>query len=219
MELKPQIIVSGFSLNKEKKAEMTASIAIVKKEFLKRGISISIAPENFTSRDVSAWIADIGNNEDFYINFQEGDVPQVFAQNSDDLSIAQHFSDMISQWTDTDFLVPDLISSQTDEISTTLASLPLNVWNVVLPNHITEKEIVFSIMGCITDLYTRKHDLISEDKVWPFRDVPSSHFAFEAIKKAKNKNILTGYKGNIFQPDAGITRGEMLYILDKLGLL
>ena len=219
MELTPQIIVSGFSLNKEKKAEMTAHIAIVQKEFLKRGISVSIAPEDFTSNDVSSWIADIGNPNDFYINFQEGDIPQVFAHNEFGLSTAEHFSEMISQWTDSDFIQPELLESQSDEISQILSPLPLNVWNVVLPNHITEKEVVFSIMGCITDLYTRKHELILDEQIWPFRDVPSSHFAFEAIKKAKNNNILTGYKGNIFKPDGGITRGEMLYILDKLDLL
>jgi len=219
MELTPQIIVSGFSLDIAEKAEMTKSIAIVQKEFLKRGISVSIASDNFTPNDVSAWITDIGNSEDFYINFQTGDTPQIFTQNELGLPIAQHFSDMISQWTDSDFISPAFISSQNDEISTTLLPLALNVWNIVLPNHITEKEIVFSIMGCITDLYTRKHEMITEEQVWPFRDVPSSHFAFEAIKKAKNKNILTGYKGNIFTPDSGITRGEMLYILDKLDLL
>ncbi len=219
MELKPQIIVSGFSLNKDKKAEMTANIATVQKEFLKRGISVSVASDDFTPTDIESWIEDIGSIDDFYINFQEGDVPQIFAHNELGLSTAEHFTDMISQWTDTDFIAPDLLDSQTDEISTTLSPLPLNVWNVILPNHITEKEVVFSIMGCITDLYTRKHELISEEQVWPFRDVPSSHFAFEAIKKAKKNNILTGYKGNIFKPDGGITRGEMLYILDKLNLL
>ncbi len=219
MQLKPQIIVSGFSLDKDKKAEMTRSIAIVQKEFLKRGISVSIASEDFTSNDVSAWISDIGNPEDFYINFQEGDISQVFAQKEIGLSTAHHFSEVISQWTDADFVEPELLSLKDDEISIALSQLPVNVWNVVLPNHITEKEVVFSIMGCITDLYTRRHELIENNQVWPFRDVPSAHFAFEAIKKAKNNNLLTGYKGNIFKPDSGITRGEMLYILDKLNLL
>jgi len=219
MELKPQIIVSGFSLDKEKKSEMTENISIVQKEFLKRGLSVSIASKDFTLNDVASWIADIGNPDDFYINFQEGEVPQIFAHNEKGLSTAQHLTEVISQWTDADFVEPALLESQTDEISTVLLPLPLNVWNVVLPNHITDKEVIFSMMGCITDLYTRKHELIEDELVWPFRDVPSSHFAFEAIKKAKDKNILTGYKGNIFKADGGITRGELLYILDRLDLL
>ncbi len=219
MDLKPQIIVSGFSLDAEKKAEMISNIATVQKEFLRRGIVVSIAPEDFTPDDIWSWIEDIGSSADFYINFQEGDTPQVFANNEKGLSTAEHFSDVISQWTDTDFASPELLESQTDIISQVLFPLSVNVWNVVLPNHITEKEVIFSIMGCITDLYTRKHELILEEQVWPFRDVPSSYFAFDAIKKAKNKNILAGYKGSIFKPDRGITRGEMLYILEKLDLL
>ncbi len=219
MNLFPQIIVTGFTEDLEKKHEMSIVISLIEKEFSKMGIQILINPEHFTEKDIANWVKDISSPNDFYINIQEKEIGQVLFRTKKEKNMAQTFSKNLSQWTDSEFIDSTSIASQNGNIFNILAHLPLHSWNISLPNHLSEKEQVFSIIGCITELYTTKHSLISDENIWPFRDVPSSHFAFNAIKKAKERKIITGYKGDIFYPNGGITRGEVLYMLDKIGKL
>lgn len=219
MKLSPEIIVTGFSDTLEGKREMDKRIEIVQKEFLSMGIPISVVPDSFTIKDVSSWVREISTENDFYINIQEGDEGEVLFKTKKEKPMAKNFSSLLSQWTDSDFIESVSLAKKGGEIFQVLSHLSLHSWNITLPNSLSEKELVFSIMGCITDLYTRKHSLIEDDKIWPFRDVPSSHFAFSAIKKAKEQKVITGYKGDIFYPNGGITRGEVLYMLEKLGKL
>lgn len=219
MDISPKIIITGLSLDKEKEMQMQNILSAVQKECSKMGIQIIVPSENFSPSDLTQWIKDIGVKEDFYINIADGNTPVISYKGKKQLKIAKRFSNILSQWTDTEFEEPQTFSKENSSIQKTMSSVGVNAWDITLPNHLTDKEQVFSIMGCITDLYTRKHSLVTYDQVWPFRDVPSSHFAFESIKKAKAKKIIKGYKGDIFQPNGGITRGEVIYMLDKLGLL
>jgi len=46
-----------------------------------------------------------------------------------------------------------------------------------------------------------------------FADVPSDHFAFEAVEYLKAKNILGGYANGTFSPDKRVNRAEALKII------
>ncbi len=78
---------------------------------------------------------------------------------------------------------------------------------------------VSAIKESVTDLFLSGNPLLPQSEQWPFRDVPPSHFAFEAIKKSKAKGIISGYENQIFRPNSGITRAEILILLDRLGSL
>lgn len=55
-------------------------------------------------------------------------------------------------------------------------------------------------------------------KMAKFKDT-EGHWAENAIEKAANKGIVKGYEDGSFHPDEYITRGQLLAILDRLGLL
>ncbi len=67
------------------------------------------------------------------------------------------------------------------------------------------------------DLFLGGNPLLDPAKAWPFRDVFPAHFAFESIKKAKNKGILADHPE--FRPNDAIARGEMMILFERLGLL
>ena len=48
-----------------------------------------------------------------------------------------------------------------------------------------------------------------------FKDVPSSHWANPAIAKAVDENLLAGYPGGTFRPNAPVTRVEALSTISK----
>ena len=45
-----------------------------------------------------------------------------------------------------------------------------------------------------------------------YSDVPSTHWAYEAVNAVSNKNWFGGYPDNTFRPDASITRAEALKV-------
>jgi len=52
-----------------------------------------------------------------------------------------------------------------------------------------------------------------------FSDVPSGHWAEEAIRKAAKAGIMRGVAENKFDPEGPVTRAQMAVILERLGLL
>lgn len=214
----PRIIITGISEDGSIHDPVSAHILEVWEECKKIGFEVLIPSQPFSLDDLQKWVYEVATETDFLLNIQEGSSPHILYKTPIQQELSIQISSLMSQWTQTEFLNPEMLHTQ-HKAQQFLVQLPPLVWNIMFPAHITKKEIIFSIMGCITQLYTTQHALIQPEHIWPFRDVPSDHFAFEAIKKAKGKGVITGYKGGIFQPNGGITRGEILYILERLGML
>jgi len=49
-----------------------------------------------------------------------------------------------------------------------------------------------------------------------FTDLSSNHWAYEAIKKARAKNLVTGYNDQTFRPNQALTRAEMAALLARV---
>jgi len=52
-----------------------------------------------------------------------------------------------------------------------------------------------------------------------FSDVPDNHWAAASIKKAADKDIITGVSDGKFDPNGTLTRAQLAVILDRAGLL
>lgn len=52
-----------------------------------------------------------------------------------------------------------------------------------------------------------------------FVDVPNNHWAAASIKKAADKEVLTGVSEGKFDPNGAVTRAQLAVILDRCGLL
>ena len=52
-----------------------------------------------------------------------------------------------------------------------------------------------------------------------FSDVPSGHYADEAIADAFNAGVITGYDATHFGPNDPVTRGQLSLIFSRLGLI
>jgi N-acetylmuramoyl-L-alanine amidase len=76
-----------------------------------------------------------------------------------------------------------------------------------------------AIVDSVIDLFLPLNPFLQKENEWSFRDTPPSHFAFDALKKAKEKGIIQEDGFQNIRPNAGITRGEFFVILDRLGLL
>lgn len=213
--ISPQIIITGHGVEKKISPIIARALQLVEERFLEMDIKILIPHTTFSYEELLAWIQDVSSAGDFLLNISLAPSLEVsFAQQNEEdiasqivVNIAQRLS-----------LEPTPAQLQKTEISP-FPFPALYQWNIGFPDTILEKQLMLNVMACITDMYTLKHALLPENLIWPFRDVASSHFAFDAIKKAKAKKVIAGYKGEIFYPNGGITRGEVLYILDKLGLL
>jgi hypothetical protein len=46
-----------------------------------------------------------------------------------------------------------------------------------------------------------------------FSDVPSSHFAFEAIEDLKKRGIIMGYRDGTYRPESTVNRAEAVKII------
>lgn len=49
-----------------------------------------------------------------------------------------------------------------------------------------------------------------------FIDVPTDHWAYEAIRDLSDKGIINGYEDGSFKPDEPITRAEVATIVARL---
>jgi len=56
-------------------------------------------------------------------------------------------------------------------------------------------------------------DLDTQRQGKNFTDVKTSHWAYPAISLLGAENLLNGYSGGVFKPDAGLTRGEFASIM------
>lgn len=212
----PQIIIAGIQNTLEKQPLIQRIIRFVEEKFIEMDIKIIIAHEEFSSEEFKKWIEEISTPNDFFLNIQANKNfgIQFLSKNEEEIA-----SRLLVNTANRLGILPSVTFLNTFSEENFLRTLPLHVWNIVFPSTLSEKQLILNIMACITDIYTTSSSLLLEEDSWPFRDVPSSHFAFNAIKKAKNKKIIAGYKGDIIYPNGGITRGEVFYILDKLELL
>jgi len=48
-----------------------------------------------------------------------------------------------------------------------------------------------------------------------FKDVPTHHFAYEAILEGKESGLFKGYNDGTFKPDKNLSRGEMAVLLER----
>ena len=48
-----------------------------------------------------------------------------------------------------------------------------------------------------------------------FKDVPTHHFAYEAILEGKESGLFKGYNDGTFKPDKNLSRGEMAVLLQR----
>lgn len=71
---------------------------------------------------------------------------------------------------------------------------------------------IFYIQGDIPGKGTT-YETVRILRVIPFEDVPETHWAFEPIAINSTLEILKGYPGNLFKPEAGISRAELVALL------
>jgi hypothetical protein len=48
-----------------------------------------------------------------------------------------------------------------------------------------------------------------------FKDVPETHWAYEAIEELSEMGIINGYEDGTFKPDEAVTRAELATMLDR----
>jgi hypothetical protein len=48
-----------------------------------------------------------------------------------------------------------------------------------------------------------------------FKDVPETHWAYEAIEELSEMSIINGYEDGTFKPDEAVTRAELATMLDR----
>ena len=58
--------------------------------------------------------------------------------------------------------------------------------------------------------------LIMPFKIADFKDLPSSHWAYEPILRCVDKKLLLGYPDNTFAPDKSLTRAEMAVLIYRM---
>lgn len=215
-ELTPHIVISIMGNKDMQRAQNL--IDSVQQRLEKMGIIPLFVPKNFSHQETLQWVQDVTNPEDFFIHFSFDDLDRVFFREGEEEEMAKIFSKELSSRLDTSYKNPKPLFSIGTDSATFMSSLPLHTWDI----HIqgvgkNDATLEMNIMASITDLYFLSHTLLPEEHQWAFRDVPSTHFASNAIKLAKQKNIIPGYKGDILRPNGGVTRGELIHILHQLG--
>lgn len=213
MEIVPKIIIAGQRHPADER--IGDLLSTLKNKFSEMGIDVLVPSFTFSEQEVLTWANDVIAPEDFFLNFRLGERQSIVYTDTSAEEMALLFQKELILRTKEQYSDP--IFSKNPKAF--LKKIPCHSWGITLPETLSRKELLFTMMGCVTDLYNTPHSLLSIDKQWPFRDVPSSHFAFPAIKKAKQKGIIPGYRGDILLPNGGLTRGEFFYVLDKLGML
>ena len=221
-EFHPHIVVS--SISDVHSDRMQKILDMVQAKFKEMGIKAFFMPENFSKEDAAQWARDVTDERDFFLNFEFSDDSSLAYKNEEDAELAEILRNEISRRSDEEYSITPFSSlteesGKKTETHTFLENLPLHTYSIYFSPHKSDSEIKMNIMACVTDICFIPHALVSEDDRWAFRDVPSYHFAAAALKKAKEKGIIPGYKGDIIYPNGGVTRGEMIYMFDKLGKL
>lgn len=57
--------------------------------------------------------------------------------------------------------------------------------------------------------------LVKENMSMKFKDVPETHWAYEAIEELSEMGIINGYEDGTFKPDEAVTRAELATMLDR----
>lgn len=57
--------------------------------------------------------------------------------------------------------------------------------------------------------------LVKENVNMKFKDVPETHWAYEAIEELSEMGIINGYEDGTFKPDEAVTRAELATMLDR----
>lgn len=57
--------------------------------------------------------------------------------------------------------------------------------------------------------------LEKENANMKFKDVPETHWAYEAIEELAEKGIINGYEDGTFKPDEAVTRAELATMLNR----
>ncbi len=216
-EFHPHIVVAGIS--DENSVRMKKILHMVEEKFLEMGIRVFFMPENFTLDESLQWTTDITDLNDFFLNFTFSENPSIFYKSEEESELAEIFREQSARRSEDEYNEIFSFEALQGETSGFLKSLNLHSYHIEFSPHKSDVEIKMNIMACVTDICFLPHALVDEKNRWAFRDVPSYHFAAESIKKAKEKGIIPGYKGDIVYPNGGVTRGEMIYMLDKIGKL
>jgi hypothetical protein len=216
-EFHPHIIVSGISHDNSER--MKKVLRLVEAKFVSMGIRVFFAPENFSLEEVSLWAKDIADNNDFFLNFSFDENPKVYFKSETEKELADIMKAEISRRSDIDYEESLPLSQWDSPTGNFLQDLPFHSLNIQFSPHKNDVDLKMNILACVTDICFLPHSLLEEQYRWAFRDVPAYHFASSAIKKAKKEGIIPGYKGDIIYPNGGITRGEVIYMLDKIGKL
>lgn len=57
--------------------------------------------------------------------------------------------------------------------------------------------------------------LVKENVNMKFKDVPETHWAYNAIEELSEMGIINGYEDGTFKPDEAVTRAELATMLDR----
>ncbi len=216
-EFHPHIVVAGLSDGNSERIKNV--LKTVEEKFLKMGIRVFFVPENFSLEEISSWVADTTDANDFFLNFSLEEFPKIYRKGEEEQELSEIFQREVSRRSDDIYEEILPLTSLGSQAGKFLENLPLHSWDIQFSPQKSDVELKMNIMACITDICFFPHSLVKEEERWAFRDVPSYHFASSAIKKAKEHGIMPGYKGDIVYPNGGITRGEVIYMLDKMGKL
>lgn len=216
-ELYPYIVVAGIA--DENSARMKKILTMVEKKFLEMGIRVFFMPENFSLEESQEYVLDITDSKDFFLNFTFAEKLEIFYKSEAEKELAEIFRVQSTRRSDEEYAPAQVFPDESSQTIAFLKNLPLHSYQIEFSPHKSDAEIKMNIMACITDICFIPNNLVQEKDRWAFRDVPSYHFAAQSIKKAKEKKIIPGYKGDVIYPNGGITRGEIIYMLDKIGSL
>lgn len=64
-------------------------------------------------------------------------------------------------------------------------------------------------------LFTRAYELTDKEEVKTFKDVPSTHWAYDGITKAASNGLVNGFNDNTFRPNENVTRAQFARILHR----
>ncbi|MEI7511729.1 MAG: N-acetylmuramoyl-L-alanine amidase [Candidatus Peregrinibacteria bacterium] len=216
-------------------AEVKAVVEAVQKELQQDSVEVFIPPTSLTLPEKIQWINQYFTADDFVIEIHLNSsadpaptgVSTWYCDGKDpERKVSEYFANALSMRMNLKNMgaKPDT-ANRHGRLGIVRDTIPHSwLFEVGFISHADDLEKfrrkgVSAIKECVTDLFLGGNPLLPAEAVWPFRDVPPSHFAFEAIKKAKGKGVISGYENQIFRPNSGITRGEMLVLLERLGSL
>jgi N-acetylmuramoyl-L-alanine amidase len=213
-------------------AEVKKVVEIAAENLKKMGVDLFVPPTNLNLAEKISWINDRANATDFAIEIHldagsataTGSSVWFLVENETEKSVAEYFAPVLAArlGVGNRGAKPDTSNNHGRLGFVRDTICPAFLFECGFLTNSTDLQKFrengeSAIFESVVDLFLAGNPLLNPSDAWAFRDVPPAHFAFDAVKKAKQKGILTDHPE--FRPNDPISRGEVLVLFERLSLL